>query len=499
MKKRIPLYDLISKLDSKEKIFVRKYILENLSTSSKKNYLDFYNILLKTNELSDNYVLRKLSKNKLKNYLPEAKFYLKKIIVKTLRIHYAIKHQKNKDDFLSNIEKQKEIYIYFSKGLYEDARLLCDKYAKEWELSGNFAMLSFAYKKLHQIEVLTSKNKVSENKYYELYTALNNFNFIKSKYYNLSLKVEKDLFTKTSVRTYNDIKRFQNYLSSEIMTAQKSEDIYFWYVQILCNFALLNFKALSYCFAQIEQQIVSAEIKETELLNRLQLFGRLTFISIEIDNNSSYYLFKNEYLQLIADITFLTNKHKNMFQLNAKIMESLFLFKQNKYKEMLSIIIPKLDIENYIFEGTIKLNYVDLLFARGKAYFKLLSLNNAYDYFNFIIENKKKLKAKAFIICNAFFHIWLIQYILKEYKILPSISNRYKIFLSIQKIDYPLEKALLKFMYSISNNYSTKNTLEKSNILLETLEELSLKLIDEHLIKKLDIITYLEELRYKLV
>jgi len=36
MKKRIPLYDLIYRLDSKEKIFIKKYLSENLNASSKK-------------------------------------------------------------------------------------------------------------------------------------------------------------------------------------------------------------------------------------------------------------------------------------------------------------------------------------------------------------------------------------------------------------------------------------------------------------------------------
>jgi len=90
MNKRIPLYHLINSLNSKEKLFIKKYIAENLNTSSRDNYLEFYKILLQAKNLTDENILNKLSENSLKDYYPEAKFYLKKLIVKALRVHYTM-------------------------------------------------------------------------------------------------------------------------------------------------------------------------------------------------------------------------------------------------------------------------------------------------------------------------------------------------------------------------------------------------------------------------
>jgi len=482
MKKRIPLYELITKL--------------NLNASSKESYLNFYNVLIKTKELSDENILHKLSKNKLKNYLSEAKFYLNKLIVRALRIHYTINPviKNGSDNFLSNLEKQKEIYIYFSKGLYKDAAILCQKYAKDWEESNDFAMLSFAYKKMHQIELIKGSNQTNNNKYFELYTELHQSNTEKSKYYYHSLKIEKDLQKIGQIRTKSEVETIKKYLYSEIMLNNNSTDIYYWFVKILCHFVLLNFDSLAFCFKQIDQQIKQADLKNEEIVNKIQLFSRLAYISISL-NPDYYHFYKNKYLVLVSDVTYLSDMHKNMYQLNSKIMDSLFLFKHFKYDEMLKISIPELDIHNYIFEGAVMLHYVDLLIARGKAYFKLNNLDKAFDYFNFIIDNKVKLKAKTFNICNAFFHIWLIRYLSKEYKILKSISNRYKIFLSSQKINFELEKTLLKFMYSVSNNYEKKNVFKNIEKLIQSLKSLNLKPFEKQLINKLDILSYLTKLK----
>lgn len=496
MKKRIPLYELITRLDSKEKIFIRKFITENLNTASKDSYVNFYNILLKVKELSDEEVLDKLSKNKLKNYYPEAKFYLNKLILKALRIHYTINPPKKNetDNFLSNLEKQKEIYIYFSKGLYKEADRLCKKYAKKWEENKDFDMLSFAYKKMYQIELLTTKKPSEKNKYYKLYTEIQYSNSIKSNCYYLSLKIEKDLQTNSSIRTNEDREKFENYLKSNIISAGENHAIYYWYVQILCHFALLNFEKLNYCFEKINGLVDKEDAKEIEIVSHLQLYSRLTFFSIYINDIGNFYKFKSYYFHLLSKASFLTDMHKSMYNLNAKVMESLFLFKQKKYNELFIISIPQLDIDNYIFEGTIMLHYVDLLIARGKAHLILTDFEKAYDYFNFIIDYKVKLRVPSFTVCNAFFHIWLIRYLSKEYKVLTSIANRYKIYLSNQKIGFPLEKALFKFMYSASNNYTNKNIARQAKKLIETLEELSNETIEKNLIDQLDILSNLKEL-----
>ncbi len=493
MRKRIPLYDLVTRLDSKERNFIKNYIKNNLNTSSRKNYLNFLDILLKSKNLNDEEILSSLSKNNtLKSYLSEAKFYLNKLIIKALRLHYTINPQKNGDNFLNNVEKQKEIYIYFSKGLYKDARVLCKKYATEWEKSNNFAMLSFVYKKLHQIELLTAKDQ-AKNKYHELYAKLNDVNSIKSNYYKLSHQVEKDIYALSKIRTAEEKQIFKNYLNLDIMRPTEDVDIYYWYVKILCQFALIDFEGLSNSYQEINRAIDLEQLKAMEVVHQLQLYSRLTFIAIDINDNSYFLQYKSHYYDLLSKSTILTDVHKNMYQLNAKIMESLYLFKQAKYEEMLSIHVPNLDIDNYIFEGAIMLHYVDLLFARAKAYFKLGNFDKAYDYFNFIIEYKVKLKVKAFTVCNAFFHIWLIRYFSKEYKVLPSITNRYKIYLSNQKIDFPLEIGLRKFMYSCSNNYASANILKNKTILQQTLTELCNFPSDKYFIDKLDIASILKD------
>lgn len=496
MKKRIPLYELIHRLDSKEKIFIKKYLSENLNISSKKSYLDFYNVLLKTNKLNDDEVLTKLSKNKLKGYLSEAKFYLNTLIVKALRIHYTLNPKINNstDSFLSNLERQKEIYVYFSKGLYKDAAILCKKYAKEWEEKNDFSMLSFVYKKMHQIELITGINQVNNNKYFELFNKLHQANIEKSKYYYLSLKIEKEMQNIAIARTIDDINLFENFLRLDIMLNKNISDIHYWYIQILCNYTMLNLSNLTYSFAHLYNQLETNDITHDYTASKLQLANRLTYISIQLSDKSYYFYFKNYYLNLILNSTFLSETYDKIHKLNLKIIESLFLFKQKKYREMLSINIPNLDINNYIFEGTTMLHYDDLLFAKGKANFKLSNFDKALDYFNFIIIYKKKIRANAFTVCNAFFHLWLIRYIAKEYKVLKSITNRYKIFLSKNKIKFSIEKALLKFMYSSSNNFTKENINKNKNKLLQTFETLILEPINKHLINKLDIIIFLKKL-----
>jgi len=497
MKKRIPLYELIDKLDSKERIFIRKYISENLNASSKGSYLDFYDVLIKTSKLTDNEITDKLSGNKLKNYLSEAKFYLNKLIVKALRVHYTISFKRNSDTdgFLSNLERQKEIYIYFSKGLFKDAEQLCKKYASDWEKEEDFAMLSFVYKKMHQIELITGKNKINNNKYYELYTKLHQSNVEKSKYYYLSLEIEKELQKIEIARTFSEKKLFDDFLNLEIML-RKEEDvsaIYYWYIQILCRYALLNLHRLSYYFKKLYEELKIIDNKPNyDTVSRLQLISRLTYLSILTNSVEYYPLYKSYYLDLVSKSTFLTERYKKIHLLNSDIMESLFLFKQKEYNKMLKVNIPKLNIDNYIFEGTIMIYYVDLIFAFGKANFELCNFETALDYFNFIIDYKIRLKAKVFVVCNSFFHIWLIRYISKEYKILPSIANRFKIFLSKHKISFTLEKALLKFMYSCSNNYKEENIIKNTNQLLQIFESLLTQPIEKHLINQLYIIIFLK-------
>jgi len=497
MKKRIPLYELIYKLNSKERIFIRKYISENLNASSKKSYLDFYDVLIKTSSLSDEEIQRKLFKNKLKNYLSEAKFYLNKLIVKALRVHYTINSKKanGSDDFLSNLERQKEIYIYFSKGLYKDAALLCKKYMKDWEEKKDFAMLSFGYKKMHQIELMVGTNQASNNKYFELYTELHQSNIEKSKYYYFSLEIEKELQKIETVRTKADIKLFKTYLNLEIMTTinKGTLDVYYWYIQILCRYTMLRFRNLDYYFEKLYEELSANTKSNYYIVGRFQLVSRLTYISTQLNNNDLYFRYKNYYLDLVSNSTFLTDGYKKMHMLNAKIMDSLFLFKQKKYEEMLKIDIPKLNIDNYIFEGSIMLHYVDLLFASGKANFELGNFDKALDYLNFIIDYKIRLKARIFVVCNCFLHIWLIRYVSKEYKVLSSIANRFKIFLSKHKINFALEKALLKFMYSCSNNYKRENVLKNTRNLIITLELLLVQPIEKHLINKLNVIFFLKK------
>lgn len=496
MKKRVPLYELIYRLNSKEKLFIRKYLNKNLSGPSKKNYLNFYDVLLKTEAFKDEEILLKLSKNKLKNYLPEAKFYLNKLIVKALRVHYTINPRINNstDNFLSNLERQKEIYIYFSRGLYKDAALLCKKYAKDWEEKNDISMLAFAYKKMHQIELVTGKNQSIKNKYFELYNQLHQVKIEKSKYYYLSLQVEMKIQKIEIVRTSDDIKLLQGYLNSDIMFNNNYSDIYFWYVQILCQYSMLNLGNLEYYFEKILKKLEVKDVMAEQVVSQLHLINRLTYFSTYLHNKKYYFYFKNHYSNLITNSTFLSEIYIKIHQLNLKIFEIFFLFKQQKYEEMLIINILKLDIKNYIFEGTTMLYYDDLLFAKGKANFKLNNFEEALDYLNFIINYKKKLRAKAFTVCNSFFHIWLIHYISKEYKILESVTNRYKIFLSTKKINFAIEKALLKFMYSSSNNYTKKNVDSNRNRLIQTLENLMLQPIEKHLIDKLDVISFLKNL-----
>lgn len=489
MKKRIPLYELVYRLDSKEKKFIRKYLFENLNASSKKSYLNFYDILIKNNQLNDDYVLTKLSNNKLKNYLPEAKFYLNKIIIKALRVHYTVNSKRNgvTDSFLSNIERQKEIYVYYSKGLYKDAAILCKKYAKEWEDKNDFSMLSFVYKKMHQIELVTGTNRINNNKYFDLYNKLMQANTEKSKYYYLSLNIEKDLQKIEVVRTIESVKMVEKHLYSE--TALNT-NIYYWYAQILCNNALLQIDSLTYSFVQLQAEIETNE-KTEYTASKLQLANRLAYISIQSSDKKHYFYFKNFYLNLILNSTFLSEAYQKIHKLNLMIIESLFLFKQKKYTKMLSINIPNLDVNNYIFDGSIMHNYDDFLFAQGKANFELKNYEKALHYFDFIIIYKKKINANAFTVCNSFFHVWFIRYVFKEYKLLKSITNRYKIFLSTRKINFAIEKALLKFMYSTSNNYTKKN-LRKNTKKLLYIFETSIEPIDKYLINKLNIITFLK-------
>jgi len=256
-------------------------------------------------------------------------------------------------------------------------------------------MLSFAYKKMHQIQLMTENSSKDKNKYFELYTKLNKSNTEKSKFYYLSLKIEQDLQKIEIVRTADEIKIFENYLNVALLNNQSSSDIYFWYVQILCYFNLLDFKKLKHCFEQIDLQLKTHSLKLDEAVNLLQLYSKLTYISVYLDDNSYYYKYEKKYLKLVSDSSFLTEVHRNMHKFNSKITKSLYLFKSKKFNKMLNETIPKLDIENYIFEGAIMNNYVDLLSARGKANFKLKNMDEAYDYFNFIIDHKKKLKAKA--------------------------------------------------------------------------------------------------------
>jgi len=83
-----------------------------------------------------------------------------------------------------------------------------------------------------------------------------------------------------------------------------------------------------------------------------------------------------------------------------------------------------------------------------------------------------------------------------EYKILLSVTNRYKIFLRTIKNEFSIEKALFKFMYSVSNNYSNKNVTINIDKLLNKL--LSFKnTIDIELVNRLDIIYYLKVLKNK--
>jgi len=246
------------------------------------------------------------------------------------------------------------------------------------------------------------------------------------------------------------------------MLNKKSNDIYYWFVKILCHFALLNFKTAVFSFQQIDKQIKTADLKHEGLANKLQLFSKLTFISISLNANS-YYFCKNKYLNLVAEARFLSDRHRNMHELNSHIMESLFLFKNGKYHKMLEISVPKLDIHNYIFEGNIMYHYVDLLLARGKAFFKLNNLDKAFDYFSFIINNKAKFK------------------------------TNYKIFLSKNKINFELEKTLLKFMNSVGKNYKKKNVINNLNKLTQSLENLKLKPIEKHLIEKLGITSILKD------
>jgi len=493
MKKRIPLYELIYRLDAKEKKFIRKYISENLNTSSKKSYLDFYDVLIKTSKLNGEEIQRKLSKNKLNNYLSEAKFYLNKLVIKALRVYYTISFDSNNnaDSFLSNLERQKEIYIYFSKGLFKDAMQLCKKYAIDWEEKEDFAMLSFVYKKMHQIELMTGKNRTNNHQYLELYTKLHHSNIEKNKYYYLSIEIEKKLQKIEIVRTSTDIELFKNYLNTEIMLKEDITDVYYWYVQILCHYTMLNFDHLVYYFENLYKELRTLGTKTNHTISRLLLVNRLTYISANLNNDGYYLKFKNYYLNLVTKSVF---QSESTSMLNLKIMESLFLFKQKKYNEILQIDIPKLNIDNYIFEGTTMLHYVDLLFARGKANFELSNFGKALDYLNFIVDYKIRLKVKAFTVCNSFFHVWLIRYVSEEYKVLPSITNRFKIFLNKHKINFPLEKALLKFMYSCSNNYSKENIRKNRDKLIQTLDTLILQPIDKHLINKLDIIIFLKKI-----
>jgi len=495
MKKRVPLYELIDKLDSKEKIFIRKYISNNLNTSSKLRYLDFYDQLLKTKKLNDEEILRKLSKNKLRNYLSEAKFYLNKLIVKALRIHYSLNYKNNNkyEDFLFNLERQKEIYIYFSKGLFKDAAQLCNKYKKDWEEKEDFAMLLFVYKIMHQIELLTGSNKVKNNRYFELYTQLLQSDIEKSKYINLSNEIVNNFQKIEIARTNTDVELFKSYLKSEIMLNPVKTNIYYYYNQILCHYAVLNFDNLPYYFEKLYKELESPETNSNKDVSKLLLVNRVTYI-IVTSNNNYYFQYKNYYFKMVLNSAFLSNKLNTISILNSKIMESLYLFKQKRYYDMLKIDMPKLNIENYIFEGRIVLYYTELLFARGKANFELGTFEKALNYFIFILNYKKRLGAKAFLVCNSYFHIWLIKYISKEYKVLPSITNRFKIFLNTQKINFSLEKILLKFMNTCSNNSKKENVQKNVGKLVLSLESLSVQPIEKHLITKLNILAFLKKL-----
>jgi len=186
--------------------------------------------------------------------------------------------------------------------LYKDAAILCEKYAKEWEEKNDFSMLSFVYKKMHQIELITGINQVNNNKYFELFNKLNQANIEKSKYYYLSLKVEKEIQNIAIVRTIDDINLFENFLRLDIMLNKNISDIYYWYIQILCNYKMLNLSNLTYSFAQLYNQLEANDITQDYTASKLQLANRLTYISIQLSDKSYYFYFKNYYLNLIKKI-----------------------------------------------------------------------------------------------------------------------------------------------------------------------------------------------------